>query len=234
MTSTPERLARFARLPTLSGHLDILPAGQRALWDRLGAIPDDFVLYGGTALALHLGHRESLDFDFFSASGFEPSELLRQLRHLGRPEEIRRMAADNLAMVVDGVQLSFFGGLDLQAVAEPSLASDNGLVVASVFDLGGTKLKAILDRSEWKDYADIGALLDHRHALADLIGYATTVFERQFPFPTAVLLQSLVWFEDGTAPDVPKALRRQLEAAVRNLRLADIPAVDPYRTTIAP
>ena len=234
MTGTPERLERFAALPALNGRLDILPAGQRALWDRLGAIPHDFVLYGGTALALHLGHRESLDFDFFSAADFEPSELLGQLRGLGRPEEIRRMGASNLALVVDGVQLSFFGGLELQAVSEPSMAPDNGLVIASVFDLGGTKLKAILDRSEWKDYADIGALLSRGHALADLIGYATTIFERQFPFPTAVLLQSLVWFEDGTAPDVPATLRRQLEVAVRKLRLADIPVVDAYRPTIAP
>jgi hypothetical protein len=45
--------------------LDILPAAQRRLWNDLDAIPPGFVLYGGTALALRLGHRTSVDFDFF-------------------------------------------------------------------------------------------------------------------------------------------------------------------------
>ena len=47
--------------------LDILPPSQRRLWDELSAVPVEFVLYGGTAIALHLGHRESVDFDFFGA-----------------------------------------------------------------------------------------------------------------------------------------------------------------------
>jgi len=47
--------------------LDILPPSQRRLWDELSAVPEEFVLYGGTAIALHLGHRESVDFDFFGA-----------------------------------------------------------------------------------------------------------------------------------------------------------------------
>jgi hypothetical protein len=51
-------------------HLDILPASQRALWRELAEIPPDFVLYGGTALALRLGHRQSEDFDFFSSQSF--------------------------------------------------------------------------------------------------------------------------------------------------------------------
>ena len=45
--------------------LDILPEPQRRLWDELATVPAEFVLYGGTAIALHLGHRQSEDFDFF-------------------------------------------------------------------------------------------------------------------------------------------------------------------------
>jgi hypothetical protein len=43
--------------------LDILPLAQRLLWDAFSAIPAEFTVYGGTAIALHLGHRQSLDFD---------------------------------------------------------------------------------------------------------------------------------------------------------------------------
>lgn len=47
--------------------LEILPESQRNLWPQLGLIPEKFVLYGGTAIALRFGHRESIDFAFFSS-----------------------------------------------------------------------------------------------------------------------------------------------------------------------
>lgn len=145
------------------------------------------------------------------------------------------MRDDHLTVIEpSGVQLAFFGGLDLQAVAEPSLVTENGLVVASVFDLAGTKAKAILDRSEWKDFVDIAMLLRAGHRLTDVIGYATTIFDRQFEFPAQVFLRSLVWFEDGTAGDVSRDIRGELEMAVHDLDLAAIPLVEPYRPTIAP
>jgi len=149
--------------------------------------------------------------------------------------EIAQQADNSLAVVEPGgVQLSFFGNVELQAVAEPTIAPENGVVVASVYDLAATKAKAIVDRSEWRDYVDIAALLRAGHRLADIIGYAAAVFDRRFAFPTPAFLRSLVWFEDGTAPDVPEDVRRDLEGAVRALDLVDIPRVEPYRTTITP
>jgi hypothetical protein len=56
--------------------LDILPAPQRRLWDELADVPPEFVLYGGTAIALHLGHRESLYFDFFGNKPLDPAQLV--------------------------------------------------------------------------------------------------------------------------------------------------------------
>src|SRR5215831_4790130 len=64
---------------TFEPRLDILPESQRLLWPNLDAVPSDFVLYGGTALALQLGHRVSEDFDFFSSSGFDPDRLRSRL-----------------------------------------------------------------------------------------------------------------------------------------------------------
>src|SRR5580700_1750980 len=64
---------------TFEARLDILPESQRRLWPELDAVPSDFVLYGGTGLALQLGHRVSEDFDFFSSSGFHPARLRSRL-----------------------------------------------------------------------------------------------------------------------------------------------------------
>ena len=64
---------------TFEPRLDIIPESQRRLWPELDAVPADFVLYGGTGLALQLGHRVSEGFDFFSSSGFDPERLRSRL-----------------------------------------------------------------------------------------------------------------------------------------------------------
>src|SRR4051812_49482688 len=101
--------------------LDILPATQRALWPSLTEIPPDFVLYGGTALALRLGHRASEDFDFFSNQSFQPDELERKVPFL--KGSVRLQSSPNtLVSTVDRngpVKLSFFGDLTIRRVQDP-------------------------------------------------------------------------------------------------------------------
>ena len=65
--------------------LDVLPPPQRTLWPNLVQIPEHFVLYGGTAIALRLGHRVSVDFDFFTAESFAPADLLHAIPILQAP-----------------------------------------------------------------------------------------------------------------------------------------------------
>lgn len=81
---------------------------------------------------------------------------------------------------------------------------------------------------------DIATLLRAGHELSDVIGYAAAIFNRRFVFPAQLFLESLVWFGDGTAEDVPTDVRRELVKAVTDLDLANIPLVVPYRPTIAP
>jgi hypothetical protein len=101
--------------------------------------------------------------------------LLSEFAWLGGAS-VNRASPNNLEVTTEsGVHLAFFGAMRIQCVAEPSRVEGNGLVVASVFDLAGTKAKAILDRSEWKDYVDLSALVRAGHALPDIIGYATTI-----------------------------------------------------------
>src|SRR5580700_8344408 len=103
-----------------SPRLDSLPDAQQRLWPELASTPDGFTLYGGTAIALRLGHRQSVDFDFFAlTTSFDPQSLLAQLPYL-RGAVVRQSAANTLAVTVDRggpVQLSFFGGLGLGQVA---------------------------------------------------------------------------------------------------------------------
>src|SRR5271167_3186243 len=93
---------------TFEPRLDVLPDSQLQLWRELDAVPPDFVLYGGTALALQIGHRFSEDFDFFSSSGFDPTRLRSRLpffRHLdpSDPDAWVHHKPDNLEAFVDRV-----------------------------------------------------------------------------------------------------------------------------------
>jgi hypothetical protein len=67
--------AKGERMQVFSPRLDVLPEAQRRLWGELTAVPDEFTLYGGTALALHLGHRKSVDFDFFGKRAIDVAAL---------------------------------------------------------------------------------------------------------------------------------------------------------------
>ena len=97
--------------------LDILPESQLRLWPELDAVPSEFVLYGGTALALQIGHRFSEDFDFFSSYPFDPARLQSTLPFFqdldpSDPDAWVHHKPDNLEAFVDR------GGL----VKLPSLA----------------------------------------------------------------------------------------------------------------
>lgn len=232
--SRESRVARFTHLPLLQPQVGILPEAQAELWPRLGDIPEAFALYGGTGLALRLGHRASADFDFFSSSSFVPTDLLQELSWLGRLT-INEASPNHLVVTTaSDVNFSFFGGMVLQSVAEPSLVQENGIVIASISDLAGTKAKAILDRSEWRDYVDIATLVRHGLTLPEVIAYATTIFAPIFEFPAAVFLRSIAWFGDGTAPDVPPDMQGELQRAAAAALHEEIPIVLPYSTWILP
>ena len=96
-------------------NLNILPTTQHALWPDLGETPEEFTLYDGSALALRLGHRTSLDFDFFSNASFDPDELARRIPYIRDAERVQVWAGHADCRVErDGpVLVSFFGGLGL-------------------------------------------------------------------------------------------------------------------------
>src|ERR1017187_4964128 len=79
--------------------LSALPEAQRALWPELKPLSSRFVLYGGTALALRLGHRQSEDFDFFADAPIAPDELLNSLPLL-KGAIVRQKAANTLTVTV--------------------------------------------------------------------------------------------------------------------------------------
>jgi hypothetical protein len=208
-------------------NLTILPPPQRLLWSELDTTPKHFALYGGTALALRLGHRTSIDFDFFSNQPFDPDELSTVIPYLKNAERVR-VAPQTLTCRIERngpVLVSFFGDLGLGQAAPCDLAHDNALHVASLLDLAGTKVAVVQKRAEAKDYLDIDALLQHGIELPTALAAGSVIYGRSFN--PMITLKALCYFDD--VPTVPLQARTRLISAVAAVNPAHIPALTPYR-----
>lgn len=197
--------------------------------------PPEFVLYGGTALALRLGHRQSFDFDFFTLSAFQPDELQRRVAYLSQGRALQK-SENTLTCALDlggEVLVSFFGGLGIGSVKDPDRADGPGILVASLLDIAATKAGVVQARPSAKDYIDLDALLHAGVSLADALGAARAIYGSGFnPLLT---LKALTFFGEGDLEDVPRATRANLAAAVAAVDLERLPAFQSRaRLTPAP
>ena len=208
-------------------HLDILPPAQRAFWDDdLDTIPRGWVVYGGTAIALHLGHRQSRDFDFFATDPLDRTALRRGCPVLADARTLQD-EPDTLTVVAEKagvpIKLSFFGGIGLGRVGEPLRV--NGVArVASRLDLLATKLATVTQRIEPRDYVDIAALLTAGLSINEGIAALLALYGNQASGLQSV--KTIAWFRDGD-------LEAVLPGDVRELLTRAAAAYDP-RTLPAP
>jgi hypothetical protein len=209
-------------------NLSILPVPQRALWPELGVTPDTFTLYGGTALALRLGHRSSVDFDFFSNASFDPDRLAQEIPYLRNAERLQ-VAPDTLTCRVERggpVLVSFFGGLGLGQVAAPERVRDIRLHVASLLDVAGTKAAVVQKRAEVRDYIDIDAILRQGIDLPKVLSAGMAIYGRQFN--PLITLKALSYFDDLLG--LPVEVRTRLGKAVAAVDIAMLPVLTPTRS----
>jgi hypothetical protein len=214
---------------------DILPPAQRQLWPELAAVTDEaFVLYGGTAIALYLGHRESVDFDFFTDQTFQPDDLLAKF-HFLRKAEVLQTQRDTLTVLTAGdgndshrVKISFFGGFGFGRLKDPERTSDGVLEVASLQDLLAHKLKVLLQRVEIKDYLDIDALLQSGLDLAQGCAGARALFTA---FAPQECLKALTYFNDPSLEALSEALKQRLIKAAAGVK--SIPDVKVISKTLS-
>lgn len=190
-------------------------------------MPEHFTLYGGTALALRLGHRQSVDFDFFSDVAFDSDELARAISFLADAERVRVSAHSLECRVERGgpVLVSFFGNLGLGQAAHRERADGSRVYVASLLDIAGTKAAVVQRRAEVRDYLDIDALIRHGIELPRILAAGVAVYERSFN--PLITLKALSYFDD--VPALPAEVRERLQAAVEAVDPARLPMLTPYR-----
>lgn len=212
-------------------HPEILPPEQQKIWSNLKpAASLGFTLYGGTAIALRLGHRTSVDFDFFSSEKLDSkkkTELLQSMPFLKKAELIGTDIENNTLnyMTSDGVKLSFFGGLNLGRVGKPDYTPDGVLLLASLDDLMATKMAVIMQRIELKDYQDIAAMCRAGQKIEKGLGSAQTIFSAS-DFSPMYSLKTMVWFDSDQLKNMSIEDKKTILKAANEVDLNSIPKVE--------
>jgi hypothetical protein len=155
-----------------------------------------FYLVGGTALALKLGHRKSIDIDLFSNFSFDASELLEQI-HQDYSYQLFYTASNTLKGCIENINVDILAHR-YQLVAEPDIIS--GIASLSIPDIIAMKLNAISTSGQRsKDFIDIYYLLE-QYILEDMLGFYKKKYNQD---NLSFILKSLIYFDDVDLSDWP-------------------------------
>jgi hypothetical protein len=160
-----------------------------------------YYLAGGTALALHLGHRTSVDIDFFTESVVEEMTTIDHLRKAGNLR-LDQMGNGTIVGNLDGVRISFF---KYPYRLLESLKEWNGLNLASIHDIALMKMVAILQRGSIKDFIDMFFIV-RKFKPIDVLIQELSIKYVGVQFNTNHILRSLCYFEDAEKEPMPSMI----------------------------
>lgn len=199
-------------------HWEALTAETRQTFAKVAALPfiDHFYLAGGTGLALHLGHRFSVDLDLFSpesdAVGSDTRVILRQTLN----DPTLSITYDKDATFVAtwrGVGISFFR-LNLYPLVQTPIVVEN-VPVATIEEIGAMKLAAIIDRGTRKDLVDLYYIL-RQVPIERLFEVAATKYVRVRTFAISAT-RALAYFDDAEVLPMPQMIDRTPWSTMKRL-----------------
>jgi hypothetical protein len=172
-------------------HKEILNKNQEKLLPILEYFSKkDFYLAGGTALALQLGHRESVDFDLFTQRKFDNLDILKDLKQISnRRREVIIDKLDEYTIIENNVKLTFLR----YPFNIKNFTKKEGIKLAKDLTIGAMKAYALGRRSKWKDYVDL-YILFQKYSVKDIINKSKDIFGSTFS--EKMFLQQLSYFKD--------------------------------------
>jgi len=172
-------------------HLKILDPKRKKLLSKLGFLnKQGFYMAGGTALALQIGHRTSLDFDFYTEEKFDPKKLREKFDKKFKKVQEIYIAEDILGLDADGIKMSFFR-YSYRLIR--SYVQMEDICLASKEDIAAMKILAISQRGKRRDFIDMYFLIKE-FGLREIIEFT----KEKYPmFNIYVGLQGLLYFKDA-------------------------------------
>lgn len=142
----------------MSLHLNVITSAMNEIAQGIfdGCDPE-YYLAGGTALALRIGHRKSVDLDYFIAQNIDTQQLRNQLTDTfqSKTVQVTFEQKNTLWCIIDGVKVSFISRTD--TLLQP-ISIEEKFRLASIADIAMMKLSAICSREEYKDYFDLACI----------------------------------------------------------------------------
>ena len=172
-------------------HWKVLSKKQTELLKKLKFLKrEGFYLAGGTALALQIGHRTSLDFDFYTPKKFSPQKLREKFEEEFKEVKEIYLNQDTLILDVENLKISFFRYP--YPLLKP-LQEKKGILFASVEDIAAMKVLAISQRGLMRDFIDVYFLIK-KFGLKKILEFA----KKKYPsFNIYLALQALSYFKDA-------------------------------------
>jgi hypothetical protein len=158
-------------------HLEILNDKQKELLPLISQFKRSFYLVGGTAIALHLGHRESIDFDLFSYNKLNKSNIKQKISSSSFQKYLIFEDVDQLHYNIHNVKLTFF---QYPYSIEHQIFIHDIITIPSLLSLSAMKAFALGRRAKWKDYVDLYFILKDHFTVEEISIEAIQVFPDQF------------------------------------------------------
>lgn len=158
-------------------HPEILSKEQKRLLPVIALFKKEYYLVGETAIALHLGHRQSVDFDLFKKNKLRKNDIFTKLRSVSREIINGYEDSDQLNLMVDGVKFTFF-----QFPYEIPIHSElEGIIkMPNLLTLSAMKAFALVRRAKWKHYVDLYFILKFHFSIKEISNEAKVLFKDQF------------------------------------------------------
>ncbi len=173
-------------------HINILSEKQKSLLPFISEFKKEYFLVGGTALALYLGHRESVDFDLFNTNPIKRKQIKNTILKMGLSvDTVIYEAFDQMHLIIDSVKVTFF---QFPHTINPSSDFNKIINLPSLLDLASMKAYALGGRAKWKDYVDLYFIIKYNFSVQDIIQNTQRIFGTFFN--PKLFKEQLSWFED--------------------------------------
>lgn len=172
-------------------HKEILTGEQNKLLPLVAEFSEDFGLVGGTAIALYLGHRRSIDFDLFSKEKFGNQSILNRISDFGSPEAIIVNKAGELTLTIKGVKFTFFH-YPYEIIHSESFGYK--IRMPGLLTLAAMKAFALGQRAKWKDYVDLYFIIKNHFPVSQISQKGKEIFGDGF---NEKLFRSQLSYFDG-------------------------------------
>lgn len=158
-------------------HKEIFTKEQTELFPIVKLFNKDFGMVGGTAIALHIGHRESIDFDLFSLEEFDNAKIRRKIINAKGITNVIRDETGQFTLVINSVRFTFFHYL-FKIVFSKNI--DDIIKIPDLLTLAAMKAYALGRRPKWKDYVDLYFIIRDHYSIKDICKKADEIFAKEF------------------------------------------------------